>query len=383
MAAVVRRVRGTPPQAGGVPTIARAPCGLFVTAVSAQRQLVTDCSQGAERPSSSAPEPRRLRLRLLGIEPGEASFERRGFSTCEPAARTRLEEAGRAFVRGYRAALASDEHAALERSLAEVDLELRGFAYEGAAMAMAVLDRVAPWRRDRLHDFIVGPARDHVYMAHVGAGWALARLRLGPRAAAGLDPLLRWLALDGYGFHQGYFNPVRHLRDARPPRRFHGYALRAFDQGLGRSLWFAAGADPGAIRQALGGFADERRPDLWSGVGLAATYAGGATPEALEALRTAAASYEPHLAQGAAFAAAARERAANPTAHTELGSRLLAGRSARVAAAISDKALRNLPPDGAVPAYEAWRGRIRDALEASAGLGGCGGPLEVTRTHLL
>jgi hypothetical protein len=331
--------------------------------VGALRELVSDSPReaAAERAGVRG-RPARLRLRLLGIGPLEASFERRGFRPAAPAAQARLEEAGRTFIRGYRAALTDDAQPALERSLQMIDLELRGFAYEGAAMALALLDRVAPWRRHRLDRFIAGPARDHTYMAHVGAGWAWARLRLGPGPARSLDPLLRWLALDGYGFHQGYFDRLRDVRTARAPRRFGGYAQRAFDQGLGRSLWFAAGTDPLYIAGMLEGFDDARRPDLWSGVALAATYAGGAAPETLDELRRAGEGHASQLAQGAAFAAAARERAGNPAAHSDLACRLLAGRSARALAALVDAAAHDLPPDGAVPSYEVWRARIRSAL---------------------
>jgi hypothetical protein len=265
-------------------------------------------------------------------------------------------------VHGYRAALADDTPEVLARELAAVESELAGFAHEGAAMALALLDRLAPWRRDRLASFIAGPASKHVYMAHVGAGWAFARLRLGPRPARGLDPLLRWLALDGYGFHQGYFAPRRHLYAACAPGRFGGYALRAFDQGLGRSLWFAAGADPDAITLRLRSFPAARLPDLWSGLGLAATYAGGATSGALEALRAAAHDWAAHMAQGSAFAAAARRRAGNPASHTDLACRIVTGRSAAEAAVLTDEARRGLPADCAVPAYEAWRSRIRMEL---------------------
>ena len=50
------------------------------------------------------------------------------------------------------------------------------------------------------------PGDEHVYMAYVGVGWAMARLPrvLWSRLYAP-DPLLRWLVLDGYGFHQAYF----------------------------------------------------------------------------------------------------------------------------------------------------------------------------------
>jgi hypothetical protein len=46
-------------------------------------------------------------------------------------------------------------------------------------------------------------------MAHVGIGWAIARLpwlrRRIEQPLNRLDSLLRWLAVDGYGFHEGYF----------------------------------------------------------------------------------------------------------------------------------------------------------------------------------
>ncbi|HEV3000550.1 MAG TPA: DUF1702 family protein, partial [Solirubrobacteraceae bacterium] len=255
--------------------------------------------------------PHPLRVRLLGIEPGEASFARRGFASCDAVAQARLELVGRTFVAGYRAALADDDPPALAARLDDVDAELRGFAYEGAAMALALLDQVLPVRR-RLAAFLAGPGEPHVYMVHVGAGWALARLRRGPRALAALDPLLRSLALDGYGFHSGYFAPRRHLGEQRVPRRLTGYAARAFDQGLGRCSWFATGGEAARAAGVIARFPAVRRPDLWSGLALAVTYAGPASEEALRVLRTAGAPHAPHLAQGAAFAAAARERAGNP-----------------------------------------------------------------------
>ena len=73
-------------------------------------------------------------------------------------------------------------------------------------MGLYLLDLLTPWNRGRLGGFLAGPGAEHAYMVHVGAGWALAQLRLRvDRALAHLDPLLGWLAVDGYGFHQGYF----------------------------------------------------------------------------------------------------------------------------------------------------------------------------------
>jgi len=95
------------------------------------------------------------------------------------------------------------------------------------------------------------------------------------------------------------------------PDRLHGYALRAFDQGFGRCLWFVEGTDARRIAQTIAGFPPERRGDLWSGVGLASVYAGEVGETELQLLRDSARPFIPQLAQGVAFAAKARQRAGN------------------------------------------------------------------------
>jgi hypothetical protein len=306
---------------------------------------------------------RRLRRRLLGISVAETSVARRGFRVGDAEVRDRLERIGRAFLQGYHAAIEEGRPEALGPLLDAVDPGLRGFAFEGAAMALALLDHITPGRGERLAELLCGPGADHIYMVHVGVGWALARLpwlRRDPRRClARLDPLLRWLALDGYGFHEGYFSWRRFVERQAVPGRLSGYALRAFDQGLGRSLWFVDGGDAGRIPATIADFDPERRADLWSGVGLACAYAGGAERSAIEALRDASGPHRPHLAQGAAFAAKARRRAGNPQDDTDRACAVLCGLSADEAAAATDDALADLPPDAEVPAYEAWRTRIR------------------------
>lgn len=197
-------------------------------------------------------------------------------------------------------------------------------------------------------------------MVHVGFGWMLARFpwRIS-KSLKQLDPLLKWLAIDGYGFHEGYFHWHRYLKEKSIPKTLSGYACRAFDQGLGRSLWFVKGADVHEISATIANFPSERRADLWSGVGLACTYAGGADRSTVEALRSLAQLYQPQLAQGAAFAAKTRHRADNPTEHTELACQILCGLSATAAAEVTDTFLEQLPSDGIEPAYEIWRQRIQ------------------------
>jgi hypothetical protein len=305
----------------------------------------------------------KTRRRFLGLSPAEASFARRGFLTGEEQARQRLEHIGVTFLSGYQAAREETGFVPLARRRACVDAESRGFAFEGAAMGLALLDCFTPWRKDRWRTFTERLAGAHVYMMHVGLGWALARLRRSvTQHLVQLDPLLRWLVVDGYGFHEGYFNWRRYVEQQQSPARLNGYERRVFDQGLGRSVWFVKGAQIAAVVNAIESFPRARRGDLWSGVGLACAYAGGCGRAAMLSLRAAAGEHLPEFAQGVAFAAKTRQRAANLTAHTETACRSLCGHSAEEAAAITDAALENLREDGDVPAYEVWRRRIQEKL---------------------
>lgn len=274
------------------------------------------------------------RSRVLGISIEQTRVARRGFRVGQPSMKERLEEIGRAFLTGYHAALREGDPTTVGSVLrASTSPELQGFAFEGAGMGLALRERLTPWKSGLLTSFLEGAGARHIYMVHVGAGWALARVRLRPERLLGeLDPLLRWLAWDGYGFHQGYFRWRRFVDAAATPDVPDGYARRAFDQGLGRSLWFVEGADAGQIASRIGTFDSDRHADLWSGVGLAATYAGGVDRVTLETLGQAAGSFRPHLAQGAAFAARARELAGNNTTHTELAAGIFCGSSASEAA---------------------------------------------------
>src|SRR5438128_1580806 len=123
-----------------------------------------------------APALGRLRRTAFGIAPDETTFRKRGFRPGRLEAQTKLEQIGGTFVSGYHAALDSQDTGDLAALLEAVDLEFRGFAFEGAAMALTLLDHLAPWRQSRFAEFLAGPGGRHAYMLHIGAGWAYARL---------------------------------------------------------------------------------------------------------------------------------------------------------------------------------------------------------------
>jgi hypothetical protein len=251
-----------------------------------------------------------------------------------------------------------------------LDGTYRGFAFEGAAMAVALLDLLTPWNHGRFRALRDSPSGDaHYYMLHVGAGWAIARIpwarRHFERSMRRFHPLFGWLALDGYGFHEGFFRTSWYIGEQRAPRGLSEQAQKVFDQGLGRSLWFSHAGEADRLLATIARFDVTRRDDLWSGIGLGAAYAGGTERSELEQLYHLAGAYAAHLAQGASFAAKARARAGIPAPHTEMACNVFCRMSAEEAAALTDRFLHDLRADGAEPEYQQWRRQIREQFRSN------------------
>lgn len=297
--------------------------------------------------------------RLLSINGREVTFARRGFSSVEPEVRDRLEHIGTIFLVGYHAALQEKKVETLTEKLERVELEYRGFAYEGAAMALALRDAMVG--SNLFTEFMKGPGKRHIYMLHVGAGWAYARLpwirwRI-EKVICKFDPVLRWLVVDGYGFHQGYFHFKESLTAA--VKRLSLDARHVFYQGFGRSLWFVHGCDFHQISKTISGFPALYQGDAWSGIGLACAYAGGATLPDMKEGAFLAGRFACALAQGAAFAAKARQLAGNEVGHTEEACAVLAGINAEQAAALCDRALAQVNKNSSTP-YREWRELVQN-----------------------
>ncbi|WP_162830133.1 DUF1702 family protein [Amycolatopsis palatopharyngis] len=298
---------------------------------------------------------------LLRQDYEQVSFGIRRFRLRAGPARRVLESCATAFLDGLNAvADTTDVNAAADR-VDTLDPALRGFGYEGAAMGCALLDLLTASRGRRVAELLHGPARDYPHLAHVGIGWAYARLRLRPRwGIPQTDPLLRWLALDGFGFHQGFFHADAVIGRRRVERGLTLEQRGIRDQGLGRALWFHECADPAGIALRINEFPVARRSDLWSGAGLAATYAGGAESGELARLVRLAGDHREHLAQGCAFACAAHTRSGVVAEHVHRAAKLLAGVPVARAAGWTDESVTELGPNSAGAAhYEQWRAGIR------------------------
>lgn len=298
-----------------------------------------------------------------------------GHDADDPRVRA-LSAVPQAVVIGLEHALRESNPGDLHTRLALVEEEYRGFAYEGATMATTILDAVRTPSRCKpgaTELVMTGAGLPHLFLNYIGIGFAMARLprRLWVHVLPSTlptrhHPIMAWLAVDGYGFDLAYFQPERFLRRQQRPAPYpwlggqQWYFDKAVDQGVGRALWFAHAGRVANVTHAIEQFAPERREDLWSGIGLAATFAGQA--DDVTALLPAAKTFAPDLGVGALLAVKARHTAGLLPLHTINTLATITGLSVPDAVALVDAAEVTGPDDRHLPHYATWRDRLRERL---------------------
>lgn len=313
-----------------------------------------------------------LRL-VLAPSPKSVTGASLGFPARPPGHDEQLDRVPQAVVAGFETALDSPTMNDLVQRLSLYQEDLTGFAYEGAAMAYTITDAITG--KKRLPELLTGPAAPHLFLSYIGVGFALARLphRLWSRASLDIEappyhPTLSWLVVDGYGFDLAYFNADRYVRRQEQPKQHtwlgdSTYFPHAVDQGIGRAIWFIDGADVQRVVETVGTFPKNRRPDLWSGVGLASTFAGPLTQSAASTLRSAAINdgCSSDLATGSVLAAKARHHSGCVPANTKQACSVLTGVDSATAADLADATADERFMPGPTP-YDNWRRAIAAEL---------------------
>jgi hypothetical protein len=278
-------------------------------------------------------------------------------------------------ISGFRATLEDDRFGPLVARLNEVEEDWRGFAYEGVGLGLTVFDYILPWRK-HLQAFVAGPGSPYIIPIYIGAGLAFGRLggrRIEWFVGRLAHPVFRWMVVDGYGFYLGFFARQRFLVERREPGHLSGYAPHVFDQGMGRSIWFACAEDVARVSALIATFPRRRQADLWAGAAFACAYAGSPLArEGLEHLCVAAGPYRSQLAVAGTLAAKRRHGFGHLTAHTELACQVFCGLSGAQAASVANEALVGIPAAADASPYQIWRQRIaryfdRTALTRSQG----------------
>ncbi len=299
---------------------------------------------------------------LLKVSSNQVMIEKRKFDCIEQSLRSHLEVVGTNFLLGYHSAIKGIPPQE-SNQINQLEPRYIGFAYEGAAMGFMISDLLSP--RKRFQSFI-DQSPEHIYMLYVGAGWAFGKIPFVSieNRINEFDPLLKWLMIDGYGFHQAYFKTKLYIHHKKFPRELKKIASqKAFYQGIGRAHWFVFGGQPEKIANSILRYSSDFHSDLWAGVGLAAMYAGGVSESVLHKIQQTAIDHQAYLAQGSAFACKARLLADNVTSDTELASIIFTQRTVEEAAKLTDECLKKVPNIKSDDAYQQWRSIVAQTLQ--------------------
>jgi enediyne biosynthesis protein E3 len=303
----------------------------------------------------------RLKSIVLSLPHKEASFSRRGFPGMASPSREHLEAILHAFIDGYNLAVVESDTKELVRRLnSSMAPEFVGFAYEGTGLYFALMDLLIPGSY-RLEAFTHSAGASHDYIAMVGAGFAISRIPLALHRLESyqkrLDEFTSFCLADGYGFHEGFFQWKSFVDGRKPaPASLNLQNRRLYDSGVARAMWWVYGADPVEIANAISRFDEERRPEMWAGLGVALSYAsaGPNNPDPSAKLLELSGPYRYDLLSGIPFSAHMRWKGKNPAPWTERACTELLNMSVSETSDLVLSALKTFVDSWQGPAYDRW-----------------------------
>ena len=239
-------------------------------------------------------------------------------------------------VDGYNAGMDSSI-SALTRQIQSLPITERRVLFEGAAGGLftAYLDGLIEY--ETIDAFLAQTDPYRVAITGLGLGTALSHTDTVLTCIQGVNPSYwSWMTYDAHGFHDGLFRWKMAISEKCTPPQTSILWSRAYDQGLGRSLFFVAGADPRIILRLIDKFPVERRADLWSGVGLMVAYWGALDVKDLRLLLKRSGEYRPVLQAAVAFAASLRLGADEPRDFTEAASQIICRAHSEEVARVAD-----------------------------------------------
>ena len=192
-------------------------------------------------------------------------------------------------------------------------------------------------------------------------GWIWARLPINPhRARQQLDPVLGWLAFDGWGFHEGFFYWPKYISGQLPPKKLAGYEMAGLRSGAWAVPLVCERRKPRIHLETIGHFSACRQPRFVERNRTCRYVRGCCERNRPDRV---ARKFRPALAAVGARLGLCRQI---PAARGKLDRLHRPRRQACFAvcppldaARLSDMTLENLPADAGQPAYEVWRQRLQ------------------------
>lgn len=207
----------------------------------------------------------------------------------------------------------------LAEKLDTYEVKFRSIAYEAASFCIALKDIDTFGNLHNWKFFLNEIGKPHATQIHVGLGWALAQKQIEPAIyLTQLEPALRYRVLDGYGYYEGVFRKRKSVLGMQKFETKDTAAVIAYDQGLGRCLWYGCMGEIDEAKIVIEKFPAERQKDLWRGLGIAIAYVGGFSERKVEDILQKAATHKIDLAEGASRALHSRKESGCGSEDTEL-----------------------------------------------------------------
>ena len=236
---------------------------------------------------------KRLRYRLEGLLMEDLDSKVLGKSNIVGE---RISNARKSFVTGYQKALKASKKE-LPTLLNDMTGNSRGFALEGAAMAVTMMDELDKANQDLLATLLSKRQESERMLCAIGIGWASARIRYPiqwfPASIFSKQEIQS--IIDGYGFHQGFFG--KYKPKASADLKYTAFEHEAYLNGIGRSIWFTQNGIIENIKEIIVKYPTCDKKALWSGVGTACAFTDNI--DQVDKLQNSAQRYESYIYEGA------------------------------------------------------------------------------------
>ena len=178
-------------------------------------------------------------------------------------------------------------------TLNEFEPRYRSVVFEGASMGVALGNEIGTWKK------YAKKAEKHTTQVHIGLGWAVAEKEIDLASTLSeINPELRIKVLDGFGYWHGLFKRRLTIRTQQIPENITAELQAGFDQGVGRAIWYATKGEIAKVVNIINHFSEERRANLWQGIGVASTYVGGCSEELINELKSTSNEFKSNLEKG-------------------------------------------------------------------------------------
>ena len=177
--------------------------------------------------------------------------------------------------------------------LNQFESRYRSVAFEGASMGVALQNSMKTWRT------YAKTSLKHATQVHIGLGWAIAEQELDLASTLSqIEPDLQVKVLDGFGYWHGLFRRRLTIRTQSIPENITSEYQAGFDQGVGRAIWYISKGEVQKVVNIIDHFSENRRANLWQGIGVASTYVGGCTNELITELKSVAGEFKLNFEKG-------------------------------------------------------------------------------------